>query len=113
MRAAYAHFPINITISDDGKNVEMRNFLGERRVRRIAMLDGVSIVKSDDVKDQVVLTGNDIELVSRSGKFLGSAFFTLLTSVCSCSDPPGLPCPQQGYPKVFGWCLRVREGPNR
>jgi len=30
------------------------------------LLDGVSIVRSEKVKDEVVLDGNDIELVSRS-----------------------------------------------
>lgn len=30
------------------------------------MLEGVSIVRSEKVKDEIVLEGNDIELVSRS-----------------------------------------------
>lgn len=30
------------------------------------MLDGVTIVRSEKVKDEIVLDGNDIELVSRS-----------------------------------------------
>lgn len=32
MRFCYAHFPINVSIT--GKTVEIRNFLGEKRVRR-------------------------------------------------------------------------------
>lgn len=32
MRFIYAHFPINVSIT--GKTVEIRNFLGEKRVRR-------------------------------------------------------------------------------
>jgi len=32
----------------------------------VDLLDGVSIVRSEKVKDEVVLDGNDIELVSRS-----------------------------------------------
>ncbi|PNX55242.1 60S ribosomal protein l9-like, partial [Trifolium pratense] len=35
-------------------------------VRKVDLLDGVSIVRSEKVKDEVVLDGNDIELVSRS-----------------------------------------------
>eukprot|EP00899_Mesostigma_viride_P020017 jgi/Mesvir1/28016/Mv20203-RA.1 len=66
MRLVYAHFPINATITDNGDKVELRNFLGEKRVRRIAMQAGVKIVRSDDVKDELVLTGNDVELVSRT-----------------------------------------------
>lgn len=32
MRFCYAHFPINVSIT--GRTVEIRNFLGEKRVRR-------------------------------------------------------------------------------
>jgi large subunit ribosomal protein L9e len=65
MRLVYAHFPININIDGKGDKVEIRNFLGEKRVRVVHMLPGVKIERSD-VKDELVLTGNDIELVSRS-----------------------------------------------
>jgi large subunit ribosomal protein L9e len=65
MRLVYAHFPININIEDGGKKVEIRNFLGERRVRVVHMLAGVKIERSS-VKDELILSGNDIELVSKS-----------------------------------------------
>eukprot|EP00914_Ancora_sagittata_P033796 GHVO01068285.1.p1 GENE.GHVO01068285.1~~GHVO01068285.1.p1 ORF type:complete len:203 (+),score=35.08 GHVO01068285.1:36-611(+) len=66
MRLVYAHFPINTTISADAKTIEIRNFLGEKRVRVVRMLDGVTIEKTKDVKDELVLTGLDIEKVSQS-----------------------------------------------
>jgi large subunit ribosomal protein L9e len=66
MRLVYAHFPININIVENGAKVEIRNFLGEKRVRVIKMLPGVTIARSDAVKDELILTGNDVELVSRS-----------------------------------------------
>mmetsp|Transcript_16723 Transcript_16723/g.32348 ORF Transcript_16723/g.32348 Transcript_16723/m.32348 type:complete len:195 (-) Transcript_16723:503-1087(-) len=66
MRFVYAHFPINANIDGPGKNIEIRNFLGEKRVRRIEMLEDTKIARSDDVKDQLVLTGNNIEAVSRT-----------------------------------------------
>lgn len=40
MRLVYAHFPININIEDGGKIIEIRNFLGEKRVRVVKMLPG-------------------------------------------------------------------------
>ncbi|KAK3007224.1 hypothetical protein RJ639_016166 [Escallonia herrerae] len=39
-------------------------------VRKVQMLDGVSIVRSEKVKDELVLDGNDIELVSRSAALI-------------------------------------------
>ena len=42
MRLVYAHFPINANIDGDGKRIEIRNFLGERRVRVVAMLPGAA-----------------------------------------------------------------------
>ncbi|CAH2070913.1 unnamed protein product [Thlaspi arvense] len=66
MRFVYAHFPINASISSDNKAIEIRNFLGEKKVRKVDMLDGVTIVRSEKVKDEITLQGNDIELVSRS-----------------------------------------------
>ncbi|KAF9979370.1 hypothetical protein BGZ73_000064 [Actinomortierella ambigua] len=66
MRFVYAHFPINVIIADDAKSVEIRNFLGEKLVRKVPMLEGVTIVHSKDQKDEVVLTGNDLDNVSQS-----------------------------------------------
>ncbi|GMH63240.1 hypothetical protein TrLO_g6110 [Triparma laevis f. longispina] len=62
MRFVYSHFPINVTLT--GKNVEIRNFLGEKRVRKVQLCEGVDYERSADVKDQIVLTGNDLGLVS-------------------------------------------------
>jgi large subunit ribosomal protein L9e len=66
MRFVYAHFPINVNVTEDGTLVEVRNFLGEKLVRRVKMLDGVKVVQSAATKDELVLSGNDIEKVSQS-----------------------------------------------
>jgi len=66
MRAVYAHFPINCVINDEGKSLEIRNFLGEKRVRNINMLGGVTVSESKAVKDELILEGNDVENVSQS-----------------------------------------------
>jgi len=67
MRSVYAHFPINVAITENNTVVDIRNFLGEKFTRQVRMLPGVTCCASKDVKDEFVLEGNDIELVSRSG----------------------------------------------
>lgn len=64
MRFVYSHFPINVTLT--GRNVEIRNFLGEKLVRKVTLPEGVEYVRTADVKDQIELSGNDIALVSLS-----------------------------------------------
>jgi len=66
MRLVYAHFPINATITNGGKTLEIRNFLGEKRVRTIVMLEGVKVEKSTGTKDEIIITGTDIDMTSRS-----------------------------------------------
>ncbi|EGO02187.1 hypothetical protein SERLA73DRAFT_49507 [Serpula lacrymans var. lacrymans S7.3] len=66
MRAVYAHFPINCIIQEQGQAVEIRNFLGEKTVRNVKMLDGVTVSESKAQKDELILEGNDVENVSQS-----------------------------------------------
>ncbi|KAI5478135.1 60S ribosomal protein l9 [Pseudohyphozyma bogoriensis] len=66
MRLVYAHFPINVIISDDKQSVEIRNFLGEKIVRHVPMLEGVTISESTAQKDEIILQGNDVDNVSQS-----------------------------------------------
>jgi large subunit ribosomal protein L9e len=62
MRFVYSHFPINVTLTGDV--VEIRNFLGEKRVRKVQLLPGVDYVRTANVKDQIELSGIDIAAVS-------------------------------------------------
>lgn len=62
LRFVYSHFPINVTLAGD--MVEIRNFLGEKRVRKVKLLEGVEYVRNPNVKDQIELSGNDIVAVS-------------------------------------------------
>ncbi len=43
-----------------------RNFIGEKIVRRVTMHAGVDVEASKNVKDQLELSGNDLENVSQS-----------------------------------------------
>lgn len=66
MRTAYAHFPVNLSITEGGKMIEIRNFLGEKRVRKIRMLEGVTVENSTDQKDEIILRGSSLDNVSQS-----------------------------------------------
>ncbi|BEJ11091.1 hypothetical protein CspHIS471_0105130 [Cutaneotrichosporon sp. HIS471] len=65
MKLVYAHFPINAIPSADATSIQIRNFLGEKIVRECPMLEGTT-VKLSDIKDEIILEGNDIEKVSQS-----------------------------------------------
>jgi len=66
MRFAYAHFPINATVTNGGNTLEIRNFLGEKIIRKIDMLPGTTVSKKEDVKDELTIEGNDLNNVSLS-----------------------------------------------
>jgi len=70
LKLAYQHFPINPNIINNGKTIEIRNFLGEKVVRSLEMLDGCTVRKSEDQKDELVIEGTDLELVSRSAALI-------------------------------------------
>merc|ERR1719456_825808 len=73
MRLVYAHFPINFTITDGGKKCEIRNFLGEKVVRRISMLGDTVVSKNTEVKDEINLEGIDVDLVGRSAALINQS----------------------------------------
>lgn len=66
MRFAYAHFPISSHITDNNSVIEIRNFMHDILTRRVSCPEGVTVRASTDVKDEIVLTGNSIEDVSRT-----------------------------------------------
>ncbi|SPO04231.1 probable ribosomal protein L9.e.c14 [Cephalotrichum gorgonifer] len=70
MRYVYAHFPINLNLEKNAEtgcyDVEIRNFIGEKIVRRVSMRPGVEVVVSTAQKDELILSGNSVEDVSQS-----------------------------------------------
>ncbi|KAL5508042.1 RPL9B [Sanghuangporus sanghuang] len=66
MRTVYAHFPINCIIQENGSALEIRNFLGEKTVRNVKMLEGVQVYESKAQKDELILEGTDVQNVSQS-----------------------------------------------
>lgn len=70
MRYVYAHFPINVNLDKNKETglfeVEIRNFIGEKIVRRVVMQPGVDLEISKAQKDELILMGNSLEGVSQS-----------------------------------------------
>merc|ERR1711879_176639 len=59
-------FAYKMRLADAKQSVEIRNFLGEKRVRNIKLLEGVTISESKTQKDEIILEGNDVDMVSQS-----------------------------------------------
>ena len=55
-------FPINVNLEKNNETgcweVEIRNFIGEKLVRRVVLRPGVDVEASKNVKDQLELSGN-------------------------------------------------------
>lgn len=54
------------------------------------MLEGVSVVRSEKVKDELILDGNDIELVSRSCALINQVIFFFSLYLCLVCAWPGM-----------------------
>ena len=70
MKFVYAHFPINVNCdkapgSKVSNLVEIRNYLGEKVVRKVVMQEGVTVERTKE-KDEMVITGNSVEAVGTS-----------------------------------------------
>merc|ERR1712080_527884 len=70
MRAVYAHFPINCAITEGGSLIEVRNFLGEKFIRKVRMHPGVTVENSKSQKDELILQGNSVDAVSQSAALI-------------------------------------------
>merc|ERR1712150_448543 len=73
MRYVYAHLPITGVINKGGHQLEIRNFLGEKRRRTVNLAGDVTVVKSEGVKDQIEVSGINVEDVGRSCALISQA----------------------------------------
>eukprot|EP01059_Diplonema_ambulator_P018128 TRINITY_DN30309_c0_g1_i1.p1 TRINITY_DN30309_c0_g1~~TRINITY_DN30309_c0_g1_i1.p1 ORF type:complete len:187 (+),score=71.11 TRINITY_DN30309_c0_g1_i1:67-627(+) len=64
MRFAYAHFPVGVAVEDE--DIAIRNFLGEKRVRKVTIPSGCKAYRTDNavMKDELVIEGNSLDDVS-------------------------------------------------
>jgi hypothetical protein len=118
MRYVYAHFPINVNIEKNNETdqyeVEIRNFIGEKLVRRVVMRPGVNVEASKNQKDELQLTGNvsvllELTMVQpANGRLVPRGCFPV-----GRRHPADLQGPQQGYPKVLGRSLRLGARQHR
>lgn len=90
MRAVYAHFPINCVSSEGNTLLEIRNFLGEKYIRKVQMEKGVTVVNSTKQKDELLIQGNDIQAVSQSGML--KCYLPLIYQVVGVSWVPTSNC---------------------
>lgn len=65
MKFVYSHFPVNVNISADKKTIEIRNFLGDKNIRVVKMIGAVQVELTGN-KDEIAISGNDLESVSQS-----------------------------------------------
>jgi len=63
MKIAYAHFPISVKFIPEQGELVIENFLGEKSPRKAKILPGVNVKVE---KDDVILTGTDVEAVGQS-----------------------------------------------
>lgn len=66
MHIVKKHFPIDITISKEF--LEIKRFLGERSVKTVKLLEGVSVTKNEKNTEELWFDGNDIDKVSLTCK---------------------------------------------
>ncbi len=94
----FAHFPIILNISNGGKTIEIRNFIGirfqiysigEKHNKKIELLPGCKVRKSESPKDQIEVEGIDLENVSLS--------CTIKIVIFRCINQPMYASKKEGY----------------
>merc|ERR1711918_34117 len=66
MKLVYAHFPTNVQINGKGDELDVVNFIGQKVKFHVNALEGVKIQRDDKNNNDILLSGNDVENVSRT-----------------------------------------------
>jgi len=64
MKACYNHFPISVYLDETGKNIIVKNLLGEKNLQKVHKPQSVTFWADPKVKDLYVLSGIDKEEVT-------------------------------------------------
>jgi len=64
MHIVKKHFPIEIKINNNERNIEIGRFLGERNIKVVPLLEGVTVSKNEKNVEELYFDGIDIDCVS-------------------------------------------------
>jgi large subunit ribosomal protein L9e len=66
MRLAYAHFPIQTIVTEGGKKLEIKNFIGEKVSRIINAVGETKVIRTEEEKDVLTIQGVNLDDVSKT-----------------------------------------------
>lgn len=74
LRSVFRHFPIQISILQNGKEVKVHTFLGSKEERSYPVR-GTSVAMPGEIKDTIVIQGINIQDVSQTAASISSDSF--------------------------------------
>merc|ERR1712006_52002 len=63
MKLVFAHFPVNVQITNDKKSMDIVNFIGHKVKFHVDCHDGCTVERDAKSNTEIIISGNDIENV--------------------------------------------------
>merc|ERR1711861_45909 len=73
IKTVYAHFPTNVQINGKGDALDVVNFIGQKVKFHIDALEGVKMERDPKSNQDILISGNDVENVSRTCALINQA----------------------------------------